>query len=140
MDQQYVKQLAETKKDFVVKNSNYAQREKDPFYKVNDRGSTVSESPNFYYLRAYVPEHEKDNVKVSIQRDHAVVSGQRSFKDKIEDNEKTVSSTSYQTFREDFPFDTPVMTEGMTRQRNGDWVEFKIPKNNSQGSRYSKKA
>lgn len=139
LDRQYVKQLAETKKDFMVKNSNYAQREKDPFYKVTDRGSALSESHDFYYLRAYVPEHEKDNVKVSIQNDRAVVSGQRSFQDKLEDSDKIVSSSSYQTFREDFAFDTPVMAKGMTRERNGDWVEFKIPKL-SNGPRFSRKA
>lgn len=99
----------------------------------------MSENSDFYILRAYVPEHEKDSVKVSIQKDRATISGQRSFKDKIEDEGKIVSSSNYQSFREDFPFETPVMTEGMTRERSGDWVEFKIPKF-STGPRFSRKA
>ncbi len=137
-NEQYVKELAATKKEFINKNENYANKADDPFYKVQDRGSYIRENPDFYILRAFVPEHEKDSVKVNIQKDKATVSGQRSFKDKLEDGDKFVSSNSYQTFREEFPFENPVITAGMTRQRDGDWIEFRIPKFSS-GPRLDKK-
>ncbi|XGC81838.1 hypothetical protein ACES2L_05000 [Bdellovibrio bacteriovorus] len=137
-NQRYLRQLAETRKDFVRASEKYADKENDPFYKVEDRGSRISESPNFYVLKAFVPEHEKDAVKVTIQNDKATVSGQRSFKDKIEEDGKITSSANYQTFREEFPFDKPVITEGMTRERQGDWVIYQIPKGNL--TRFDRKA
>lgn len=136
--QQYLRQLNETRKDFVKASEKYADKASDPFYKVEDRGSRISESSNFYILKAFVPEHEKDAVKVVIQNDKATVSGQRSFKDKVEEDGKVTSSSSYQTFREEFPFDKPVITEGMTRERQGDWVVYQIPKGSP--TRFDRKA
>jgi len=122
------KGLAVTKKAFLTNSEKYNDRAADPFYKVADRGSTMSEDSSFYVLKAYVPEHEKDNVKVIFEKDKAIVSGQRSFQDKLNENGKTVSTSSYQTFREEMPFDKPVIMAGMTREREGDWVTYKIPK------------
>ncbi|MGZ3774222.1 MAG: Hsp20/alpha crystallin family protein [Pseudobdellovibrionaceae bacterium] len=127
-NEKYEKQLAEVRKNFVRSAEKYTSKEDDPFYKIEDRGSVLQESPNFYILKAFVPEHEKDAVKVSIQNDKAVVSGQRSFKDRVENEDKTFTSSSFQTFREEFPFEKPVITEGMTRERQGDWIVFQIPK------------
>ncbi len=67
-------------------------------------------------------------MKVTIQNDRALVAGQRSFKDKQEQEDKVVSSSNFQTFREEFPFEKPVIIEGLTRERQGDWVEYRIPK------------
>lgn len=124
------KELAETRRDFAKAASKYSEKADDPFYKVEDRGSYLRENPDFYILRAFVPAHEKDTVKVTVQNDKATVSGQRSFKDKMDDpnSGKTVSSSNFQTFREEFQFEKPVITEGMTRERQGDWVVYHIPK------------
>jgi HSP20 family molecular chaperone IbpA len=82
-------------------------------------------------IEAYVPEHEKDNIKVVVKDDSASISGKRAFKDEIEDDSRKLSTSSYQTFREEFAFEKPVITEGMTRERNGDYVTFWVPKLNS---------
>jgi len=122
------KELNEIKKDFLGEISRFENKEEDPFYRLENRGSELRENTDFYILKAFVPEHEKDTIKVIIQPDKVTVSGQRSFKDKIEDNGKLMSSSSYQTFKEDFPFEKPVITKGMTRERHGDWVIYTIPK------------
>lgn len=124
------KELAHTKLDFVKSANKYSDKQDDPFYKIEDRGSYIRENSNFYVLRAYVPEHEKDLIKVNIQNNKATVSGQRAFKDAFADEDKKVSSSSYQSFREEFKFDVPVISEGMTREREGDWITFRIPKLN----------
>jgi HSP20 family molecular chaperone IbpA len=134
----YTKELANTRQQFVKEAGKYSAKEKDPFYKVENRGSVLHETPNFYVLRAFVPEHEKDNVRVTIQNDKAMVSGQRSFKDNIADDTKKVSSSSYQTFREEFAFEKPIISEGMTREREGDFVVYTIPKGMATG--FSRKA
>ncbi|MFN8944530.1 MAG: Hsp20 family protein [Pseudobdellovibrionaceae bacterium] len=108
--------------------TKYENKQEDPFYKVYDRGSTMREDADFYYLNAYVPFHEKDHVKVVVQKDKVTVAGKRSFSDKVEAEGKNLRSESYQSFNEEFLFGSPIISEGMTRVRNGEFVEYKIPK------------
>jgi HSP20 family molecular chaperone IbpA len=107
---------------------NYETRETDDFYRVQDRGSRVSENSGAYVIDAYAPEHEKENLRVTIQRNKAVISGQRKFADDAKDGNKTMSTNNFQSFREEFKFDRPISNQGMTRERIGDYVRFSIPK------------
>jgi HSP20 family molecular chaperone IbpA len=107
---------------------NYETKESDDFYHVQDRGSRISEGPNGYVIEAYAPEHEKDNLRVSIQSGKAVVSGQRKFADEAQQGNKKIRTNNYQSFREEFAFDRPVSEAGMKRERVGDYVRFTIPK------------
>lgn len=120
------------KKNFRAQNSpliqNYETRETDNFYRVQNRGSRVSEDNGSYIIEAYAPEHEKNNLRVSIQRNKAIVSGQRKYADEAQDGNKTMRTNNFQSFREEFAFDRPVSTAGMTRERVGDFVRFYIPK------------
>jgi HSP20 family molecular chaperone IbpA len=67
--------LALQKRDFLSQFNRYDGKEEDPFYKVEDRGSKIKEDSNFYYLSAYVPEHEKDSISVVVQKDKVTVQG-----------------------------------------------------------------
>lgn len=107
---------------------NYETKDTDNFYKVQDRGSRVSESNEGYMIEAYAPEHEKDNLRVSVANNRAVISGKRKFQDSVEDGMKKMSTNNFQTFHEEFKFERPVASEGMTREREGDYVKFFIPK------------
>ncbi|MGZ3691170.1 MAG: Hsp20/alpha crystallin family protein [Pseudobdellovibrio sp.] len=106
---------------------NYETKETDNFYRVQNRGSKMSEGAGYYTIDAYAPEHEKDNLRVSIQRNKAVISGQRKFQDEAGDDGKVMRTNNYQSFREEFKFNRPVSGEGMTRERIGDYVRFNIP-------------
>lgn len=107
---------------------NYDTRETDNFYRVQNRGSRLSEAAGHYIIEAYAPEHEKDNLRVSIQRNKAVISGQRKFSDEASDTDKSMRTNNYQSFREEFKFNRPVASEGITRERIGDFIRFSIPK------------
>ncbi len=107
---------------------NYETKETDNFYKVQDRGSRISENGNMYVIEAYAPEHEQSNLRVSVQQNKAVISGQRKHADQVDQGNKKISTNNFQTFREEFKFDRPVSHEGMTRERIGDYVRFEIPK------------
>jgi len=107
---------------------NYQTKETDDFYAVQNRGSRLGEGAGYYTIEAYAPEHEKDNLRVSIQRNKAIISGQRKFEDEASDGNKNMRTNNYQSFREEFKFDRPVSGEGMTRERIGDFIRFTIPK------------
>lgn len=116
----------QTQKSALIQN--YETKETDDFYHVQNRGSRISESPNGYVIEAYAPEHEKDNLKVSIQRNKAVISGQRKFADEAQEGNKKMRTNNYQSFREEFDLGRPVSDAGMKRERVGDYVRFTIPK------------
>lgn len=107
---------------------NYETKDTDRFYKVQDRGSRLSDNGNMYVIEAYAPEHEQSNLRVTVQQNKAVVSGQRKHAAEAEDGNKKMRTNNFQTFREEFKFDRPVSNEGMTRERIGDFVRFTIPK------------
>lgn len=137
-NERYDTELTNTQRKFVRNVAQYRGKEEDPFYKVEDRGSHMRESPDFYVLKAFVPEHEKDSVRVTVKSDGVQVSGNRAFKDAIDEGDKKSSTSTFQSFKEDFPFEKPVVTEGMTRERDGDWMVYTIPKLASM--KYSRKA
>jgi HSP20 family molecular chaperone IbpA len=107
---------------------NYETKETDDFYRVQNRGSRITEDQKQYVIEAYAPEHEKDNLRVSVQKNKAVVSGKRKFGDEVQEGNKKMRTNNFQTFREEFKFKRPVSHEGMTRERVGDYVKFTIPK------------
>jgi HSP20 family molecular chaperone IbpA len=100
----------------------------DAFYSVVDRGSTISEAHDGYFIEAYAPASEKDNIRVSIMSDKAIISGKRKFQDSTSDENKSISTNNFQTYREEFKLARPVAANGMTRERDGDFVKFFIPK------------
>lgn len=122
----YTRPLSATKRPPLIQN--YETKETDEFYRVQNRGSRLSEGPGYYVIEAYAPEHEKDNLRVTIQRNKAVISGQRKFQDEASEDNKFLRTNNFQSFREEFKFDRPVSGEGMTRERVGDFVRFSIPK------------
>lgn len=106
----------------------YGMETDDNFYKVQDRGNGVSEDAFGYYIDAYAPESEKDSVRISITNDKAIVSGSRKSQNELQQFDKKISTNNFQTFREEFVFAQPVISEGMTREREGDYIRFFIPK------------
>lgn len=103
-------------------------RDQDEFYQVKDRGNTIKEDSQGYYIDAYAPEHEKAGVRVSITHDKAVISGSRKAEAEESNARGKMVTNNFQTFREEFKFDTPVVANGMTRERSGDYIRFFIPK------------
>lgn len=100
----------------------------DSFYKVINHESQVKENSDGYTIKAFIPAHDKDDVRLTIQDNKAVLSGKRKFQDTVEDEKKKISTNNFQTYHEEFKFNRPVATQGITREREGDFMTFFIPK------------
>jgi len=105
-----------------------APKKEDDFYKVQDRGSKMTNDGDKYVIEAYAPEGEQNDLRVSVQSNKAIISGQRKNSAEIEQGSKKITTNNFQTFREEFKFDKPVSHDGMTRERVGDFIRFSIPK------------
>ena len=111
-----------------VKQQEYVTKKTDDFYKVQDRGSQMSEGSDGYTIEAYSPEYEKDQIHVTVQNNKAVVSGHRKFQDQASEDNKKISTNNYQSFREEFEFGSPVASNSMTQERSGDYIRVFVPK------------
>lgn len=54
--------------------------------------------------------------------------GQRKFSDEAQDTYKKIQTNNFQSFREEFKFNEPISLAGITRERDGDFIKFTIPK------------
>jgi HSP20 family molecular chaperone IbpA len=116
----------------ISKNTNqYLDRSEDPFYKIENRDSRFNETLSAYVLEAFIPEHEKNNITIRVQPDKITLQGLRGFQDSVMDDNRTLSTSSSQSFREEFKFDTPVIAKAALQERDGDYVRVTIPKVNS---------
>lgn len=106
----------------------YIDMKADNFYKAIDRGNLISEDSTGYYIDAFAPEGEKDNTRISISHDRAVVSGSRKANNEYTGSEKKITTNNFQTYREEFTFAEPVDAKGITRERDGNYIRFFIPK------------
>jgi len=120
--------LAQLKSGIAKKVEQYNEKKDDPFYKVEDRNTRLTENSKEYVIEARVPEHEKDAIKIKVSNDKVVVAGSRSFKDKVDHEDRKLSTQSYQSFREEIPLEYPVVTEAVTQTRDGDILRVTIPK------------
>jgi HSP20 family molecular chaperone IbpA len=100
----------------------------DPFYQLNGAQAQVTETDNHYIIQAEVPEHEKDNVKIFVHDDKAVIQGHRKFNDDIQDPEGRLTTNSFQTFRQEIPLDHPVREKFAHRSYENGILTLKIPK------------
>ena len=124
----YGRQLAENKREIIGKINYYDERKAGPFYRIENPGSRLYETSSTYILETHIPEHEKNNVKVKVEKDRAIVSGTRSFNDKANEDGKKLETNTYQSFREQFDFEKPVANYGIIEERDGDSVTYTIPK------------
>ena len=111
-----------------IKQQDYVTKDTDDFYKVQNRGSEMSEGSDGYTIEAYSPEYEKDQIHVAVQNNKAVVSGHRKFQNQASEDNKKISTNNYQSFREEFQFGAPVASEAMTQERSGDYIRVFVPK------------
>lgn len=113
----------------VMKNlGKHHDRLADPFYQIQYTGTTLDETPDHYIIKAAVPEHEKDNVKLFVKNGIAVVQGQRNFADEVKTEDVKMATNSYQTFRQEIPLSHPVREKYATRHWNDGVLVLKIPK------------
>ncbi len=126
--EQLTKTLEKEKREIMNDIGKYSAQKEDPFYRFNQARARVSETERHYIISADVPEHEKDNVKLYVRDDKAVISGARRFKDQIDEPNGRISTANYQTFRQEIPLERPVHEKLVERNWENGVLTLKIPK------------
>lgn len=116
-----LRELYRQKLRFDEKAQLESDRSTDSFYRLKTFDARLEEEPTAYRLNAKVPAHEKDTVDVIIKDNKITLSAKRAYQDtyKGDDGDRTSTST-YQTYRQDFKLDVPVAAEKSYRKIGDD--------------------
>lgn len=129
-------QLQQLRADTSAKLSAYANRARDPFYKIMDLSASLQDRGSQYVITARIPEHEQKHVSVSVKGDHVIISGYRSNQEKLDLGEgRTKSSAAHQTFTETLPLSHPVEPTQMTKEFRGDQLIVTVQKRPTYGAK-----
>lgn len=120
--------LMREKKEVTEDVGKYSSKKGDPFYRITQPKAELGETGDHYVVKTRVPEHEKDNVKITVKDDKVVVHGSRRFEDNIEDEEGRLATNSYQTFRQEIPLEHPVREKYLQKSYQDGVLTVKIPK------------
>lgn len=122
------KSLEKEKREALDTVGKYRDRQTDPFYRLNKAQAQINETDTHYIIQAEVPEHEKDNVKLFLHKDRAILQGHRRFQDEIKEPEGKLTTSNYQTFRQEIPLERPVHEKLVSRSYSNGVLTLKVPK------------
>jgi len=108
----------------------YAERQKDPFYRLVKFNAELFDNGDEFVLRAQVPEYEQRSVALTLKGNSTLVlSGHRKSEEKMESAPgRRISTSAYQAFQESFDLGSPVDPRGIRKNFDGDIMTAWIPK------------
>ncbi len=120
--------LAREKREVIEDVGKYQSKRADPFYRLAQPAASIDETSEHYIVRAHIPEHEKENVKVTVHEEKVIVHGARRFEDRVDDSDVSIATNNYQTFRQEIPLEHPVRDKQMQKSWADGILTVKIPK------------
>lgn len=116
------------KSELYQKIKHYEDKKQDPFYRIVDLDSKLTEQESSYVFSTRIPEHDRDKISVRVQRDKVLVTGQRAFQDNLKDEGKTIKTSSFQTIHEELKLDRPVREKEIAQSYKDGVLTVIIPK------------
>ncbi|MDD4974803.1 MAG: Hsp20 family protein [Bacteriovorax sp.] len=106
-----------------------ANRVDDQFYRVETLNPTIAETEKEYQVSLAVPEHEKENVHLSVHGRSVKMTLTRKFTDSVEDkNGSTNRSTRNELFSKDFPSKDILNPKLVVQKYENGLLTYKIQK------------
>ena len=121
--------IEQLKKDYTDKLNSYSNRNSDPFYRMVDIGTSMSETDQAFKITASIPSHEQDSVFVNVTDNSVTIMGQRRTEETAEvgPGQKRTTS-SFQSYSETLPISWPIEKQYVKREFDGDTLIVTLPK------------
>ncbi len=124
----FLRELHNQKLQVMKRYGKNMDRTNDPFYRMERADIHLADHGTHYELKASVPEHDREHVRVLVNDNKVIFQGQRRFQDQAEHQGRKIATQSFQSFREELPLERPVAEKHIqTRWENG-FIIAKIPK------------
>jgi hypothetical protein len=115
--QGFLRELYKQKQKYDDQFGIERDRSDDPFYRLKGFEAHLDEKQGSYALTARVAPHDKDTVDIIVKDNKIVISAKRSYQDSYEgDSGSKTSTNSYQTYRQEFKLDSPVIPDQSIRK------------------------
>ncbi|MDO9181844.1 MAG: Hsp20/alpha crystallin family protein, partial [Bacteriovorax sp.] len=115
--------------DSSSKKRIIASKGNDQFYKVELLNPTLNENEKEFYVSLAVPEHEKENVHLSVSGRGVKLNLTRKFSDTVEDADGSSNkSTRNELFSKDFPSKDILNSKQVVQKYENGILTFKIQK------------
>ncbi|MCB0421195.1 MAG: Hsp20 family protein, partial [Bdellovibrionales bacterium] len=124
----FTKALTKQKTDQLKQSNHFTEKKDDPFYSLHGVPTQLIDNNSHYILKTEIPNHEKGNINVIVKQDKIIVSGQRAFEDRVEQDGRTASTNNYQSFREEILLDQPVQSDQIQKDYHEGILTTIIPK------------
>jgi HSP20 family molecular chaperone IbpA len=116
-------------KDQMQYKTNITTKADDDFYKVSALNPTLQEGLDDYSISIQVPEHEKENVRLTAQKRDITVSLTRKFDDEVvEDNGDINKSRRSEVFTKKLTTNDIINSRDITQSYKDGVLTFKIAK------------
>jgi HSP20 family molecular chaperone IbpA len=116
-------------KDQMQYKKNITQKGGDEFYKVSSLNPTITEDLTGYNLSIQVPDHEKENVRLTAQKRDITISLTRKFKDEVkEENGHVNKSKRSEVFTKNLQTQSILNSRSITQSYNDGVLTFRIAK------------
>jgi HSP20 family molecular chaperone IbpA len=127
--EQFLKALYKQNQKYNNKMSIAESRAEDPFYKMKSFDARLTENDGHYVLRAKVPAHDKDRVDIRVKDGKASITAARQHEEHTKSEGSQGSTSSYQTWRQEFTLPKPIVRDSVFKKVNDDGtIEVLIPK------------
>ena len=127
--QNFLKEIYRQQQLLLSKSNAFESKADDPFYQAHNLDARLTEHDGAYVLTAKIPEPEKHNFDIHVKDDKVVLESHRSNEAKIETPNQKASTNSYQTHRQEFKLNYPVVAKMMVKQFDEDGnLTVTIPK------------
>ena len=122
-------QIKSVRENTEQKLNAYSSRERDPFYRLTTLRSRLFEDRDKYTLVAKIPKYEQEHIQASLTGNNLVLNGYRRNDEEL--NEKdghSQQSSSFQSFHETYPLETPADGKRLKQYFQGDNLIVEVPK------------
>lgn len=125
----YLKELYKQGARFDSTMATDASRANDPFYRTKTFDAKLTEREDGYFVDGKVPDYDRENVDIKVQKDKIVIIARRSYEKTLDEENTRLQTTAYQTYRQEFKIDSPILADkAITRVEKDGSIHVFVPK------------
>lgn len=125
---EYQKAIVRQKNEMMDELTKYDGKEQDPFYKTKFFENTLLNRQDSYYFEVEIPEHERENIDVRVQKNSITIGGIRQHKEDFEAGGQKFKTNSSESFYQEIPLEDSVKTKEVKTWMDGGKFKLIVPK------------
>ena len=128
LGEEYRKAIIRQKQEQMADVTKYEGKTQDPFYKNMFFENELIDRPGNYFFQVEIPEHERDNIDVRVQKEKITISGIRQHKENFTAEGQRFKTNSSQSFYQEIPLKDSVKPKEVKTWFENGTFKLVVPK------------